>query len=437
MPGFAAPDLVRWWRTDVLGISQLDLARQLGCSPATVSNWETGVAAPPGDPTVFRAQLGSGDALAGLLWAIGTPRGLDPDRIWTNVYPSDARASWIWVRPAASGISLRMQAEWGVAYVDLVTPPGAGGALFWVPLAMPELPLLVRLSAPGWVDFGQGPLPDRVLDVPVIDCRPHLRRVSYASHVLGEVARRAAVHQHPGQARNRWGNSAASHLHRALLALGATDQRANWVEPLSGSVRPLPVTGRAAFARLRQARRLSLEGTATLLRRDLGFAVGAETIRRFESNDDWTPRSTHLAAALDQGLGAAGRLAVEAVPTSGRDRVRLPPFWRGPVWVELHPGSAPTPVRLDWGGWRKDVLVSGACVLSSHCTNPVAELRIVAPASVTWRAGIGRRAEARPIDRNWWPAGDAAARLVASRTLDRLAAVLPASRRPPGPAVGG
>jgi transcriptional regulator with XRE-family HTH domain len=162
---------------------------------------------------------------------------------------------------------------------------------------------------------------------------------------------------------------------------------------------------RARFARLREARKLSLAETATRLRTATGASVGKDTLRRFESGKG-EPHDLLLPARLDHVLRANGHLAVMAVLSSERSgTVTFPDFWDGPVWLEFERGDGDSTSRsvadLEWSGWRRTV--EGDPPLLVICHGAPRSLRVTTAPGVRWVAGLGRRAGATPIDHGWVP----------------------------------
>ncbi|MDH4363605.1 MAG: helix-turn-helix domain-containing protein, partial [Acidimicrobiia bacterium] len=98
VPWESPGDIVRWWRTDVLGLSQQQVAERLSVGSTALSNWEHGTRdISIGFDQIDHALDGNG-TLADLLTLVGTPRGLDPCRVWSKVFPGPSRPIWAWIR---------------------------------------------------------------------------------------------------------------------------------------------------------------------------------------------------------------------------------------------------------------------------------------------------------------------------------------------------
>lgn len=427
--------LLQFWRQEVLGLSLRAAADRLGLAPATVWQWEQGETKPRLDPFTIDRLLGARGALGGLLWAVDTPAGLAADTQWSRVFRRGADATWIWVRPLDPERPPQIATEWGITSARFSLPADPDGAIYWIPLSMPEQPLFVRLTTPGWVDFGQGQPPQRVLDLPVVDSRESVERVGYPSQALGDLARRAAA---VAKGRRLAGDDIRRQLPErladTLLKVEHGDQRPSWVERVTPSSldphQPPDDIDRAAYRRLRLARNLSYRELALRLANELDTPVSADTLRRFETRPDQHPRLADLDAAIDLALDADGRLAVRPVANSATsDRLEFPPTWMAPVWIALTGVRRPAVVRLVWGHWTKEIEVEADTVVSMHCVQPHKPLRIESSDDIAWTAGIGYRHGSRPIDRNWLPADLRAATEVRVLALDRAATAFGLSRR--------
>ena len=171
-----AGEILRWWRTDVIGLSQQQAAERLSVKPSALSNWERGARHISIDLEQLDDLLEGGGALAGLLWALGTPEGVEPARVWTHVYPGPSTPVWIWVRSPSPALSI--VGEWGVARMEPQLDLGDNGAFFTLGVSVAESPVVVSLSEPGWVDFGRGELPDTIPGAEVLSCLDLLTRSS-------------------------------------------------------------------------------------------------------------------------------------------------------------------------------------------------------------------------------------------------------------------
>lgn len=186
MRGPMIGDIIRWWRSEVAGLTQRDLAGRIGRAPAAISAWESSHTHPSVSLAALDAAMGADGALASLLWSAMTPQELAPCRTWTHIAREPRTTTWIWLR-AQRGADIEIEWEWGISTVRATISPDTYGVILTVPLHMPEQPLVVHLSSPGWVDFGHGELPRRPPGIRVIDARTLVTPVAYDSVALGDL----------------------------------------------------------------------------------------------------------------------------------------------------------------------------------------------------------------------------------------------------------
>lgn len=402
-------DVLRWWRSEIAGLTQQQAAERLNVQPSALSNWERGTRAISLDLDDVDNALKGDRALQGLLWGFGTPGGLDPGHVWTKVFTGPSAPVWVWLRAASPRIELA--AEWGVARMETTLDLGPNGAFLTNSVSMPDSPVVLQASEPVWADFGWGELPEGVPGAPVIPAVTllipssadgafmHMFRTNLAARLLADADDPSSL----------VGQLPASALGFARPHGG----RARRPPPLLWPPAPegIDAVERARYTRLRQARGLSLPGLSDRLSRSTGVEASRDTLRRFEI-DVGQPHHPMLPVALDHALGAEGRLAVLQIRAGhGSGAVNLPPYWRGPVWLELTvdgppaggPDDAP-PVTLQRGKWQRPVSIDAdGSLVSFHWFDPAVPLRIEAGPAVSWAVGVGRRAGAVPIDQNWMP----------------------------------
>ncbi len=390
-------DLLRWWRRDVCGYTQQQLAEQVSVEPSTVSHWERDKRTSSLDyETLDRALAGDG-ALAGLLWGYGTVAGLDAGQVWTKVFPGPSQPVWMWVR--ATTPSIAVEAEWGVFRLERELDVGPNGVFVTVGASVPDSPVVVYLAAPGWVDFGHGVLPEAIPDADVYAAVSSFTRSS-ADGAFMELFRAELESEHASDERAGIDGRPLSASIATFVTQGADRSGlARWPLRPDG----IDALARAKFARLREARDLSLPQLAARVERRTGVDVGRDTLRRFET-DVGEPHDKMLPIALDHVLGADGRLAaVEVKAGRGSGTVTFPHFWRGPVWLSVDPAGTDARVVLGRGRWQREVEVDTPLVVSVHWFDPSVPLRIDAPRFVSWSVGLGRRAGTEAIDQNWVP----------------------------------
>lgn len=397
-------ELFRWWRSDVLGLSQKQLAERFGVGRTTVTNWERGTRLTPLDLRRFD------EVLSGLLWALEAPAGLEPHRVWTNVYPGASGPVWMWIRSPAQ--RLKVTAEWGMYAVEMDGPLPPNGRFVTLGASVEDAALMAVLSSPGWIEFGRGVLPDEIPGAEVIDAFDILRPGSASSSPFHDILSSGLAARFVSDDGTDKLGQAFEPVVTFLDDLGRGDQ-----DP---SPTPIPSSGiekidRSRFIALREARRLSLGELAGRLEDHAGVAVGKDTLRRFELGTG-DPHDPLLPAALDQVLGANGYLAVVKLRSgNGPGTVKFPNFWNAPVWLQF---DRPTDhdhgvvAELEWDGWHRQLLADCPAIDSNQ--SPVSSPSVAvaihgAPRSIriqagtSWAAGVGRLAGAVPIDHGWLP----------------------------------
>lgn len=390
-------DVLRWWRRDVRGQTQQQLAERLCVESSTVSNWERDKRTSSLDLETLDDALAGDRTLAGLMWGYGTAHGIDSGQVWTKVFPGPSHPVWMWVR--ASTPSVAIEAEWGVFRIEKELDLPANGAFVTVGASVHDSPVVVHLSAPGWVDFGHGELPEEIPEAGVHAAVSDFTRSS-ADGAFMELFRSKLESDHaaddrPGIDGRRLSESIATFVTQGGDRAGL----ARWPLRPEG----IDAVERANFSRLREARHLSLPQLAERLGQLTDIDVGRDTLRRFET-DVGEPHDRMLPIALDHVLGADGRLAaVEVKAARGSGTVAFPEYWRGPVWLSFDPAEPGTPIVLGRGRWRRELRVDGRSLASVHWFDPTVPLRIEASPSLSWAVGLGRRAGAEAIDQNWLP----------------------------------
>jgi len=395
----SAGDVLRWWRTDVLGWTQQQAADRLNVRPNALSNWERGQRAISIDLDDLDAALDGQHMLADLLWARGTPEGLEPGRLWSWVFPGESRPVWMWIRSPEP--TLIIEAEWGVVRLEEPLDLGPNGAFITVGASVSDSPVIVQLSTPGWVDFGSGDPPAEIPGAEVLQGLELMQRSS---------ARGPLIDMFSSALRAKRESKQPEVIELDETARGGIDsyleRRERWID---GRWQPEPegieAVERARYGRLRQARGLSLANLAARLRRLTDLQVSRDTVWRFET-DIGRPHAPQLPVAIDHALGAGGRLTVVDVLTGhGEGSVSFPSYWVGPVWVAFAGDDAAFPVKLilQRGQWHREVELDGPELVSAHWFDPSTPLRITAPSLIEWSVGVGRRAGATAIDLGWAP----------------------------------
>ncbi|MEM9651664.1 MAG: helix-turn-helix transcriptional regulator [Actinomycetota bacterium] len=394
-------DVLRWWRRDVKRLTQKEVASRLNVRSSALSNWERGTRAVSFDLGEIDAALEGGQTLEGLLWGHGTPEGMDPGRVWTQVFPGPSRPVWVWIRSQAE--RLRIEGEWGVARFETEVTLEANGFFVTVGASLPDSPVILQFSEPGWACFGSGELPTEIPEASVVSALSMMRRSSADGPFMELFSSSLASKVASGSPDVDEIDNVAPDAVESYLAGSGKD--ADRVVPKTWSPHPegIEAVERARFARLREAKGLSLAAMADRLTRMTGTEVGRDTLRRFET-DVGQPHDPMLPLALDFALGADGRLAVlELQAGQGSGTVMFPPYWRGPVWFQLTDPQGEALVVLRRGDWHRELTIDRTAQLSAHWFDPQVPLRLLARPTTTWSVGVGRLSGAKPIDQNWVP----------------------------------
>ncbi len=403
VPWRSSGDILRWWRSDVLGMTQQEAAERLNVRPSALSNWERGTRAISIDLTELDEALAGQQVLEGLLWAHSTPDGLEPGRLWTKVFPGSSHPVWVWLRSPSCRFVL--EGEWGVARMETGLELGPNGLFVTVGASVADSPVVLHLSEPGWADFGSGELPVDMPGAPVVSAISMFGRSSADGPFMDLFSSNLAA---------KLSSRSPDVLDLADTAPGAVDSYVSGPDRRAAS-RAVPkrwppssegidAVERRRFARLRQARGLSLTAAADRLTYRTGLEVSRDTLRRFETSVG-RPHDPILPVALDHALGAEGRLAVlELQAGRGEGATVFPPYWRGPIWIQLEDERGEGRVVLRRGHWHREVSFTGPTLVSAHWFKPSVPLRILAERTTRWAVGVGRRAGAEAIDQNWVPA---------------------------------
>lgn len=412
--------MLRWWRSDVLGLTQHQAAERLNVQPSSLSNWERGTRAISLDTVEVDRALDGESVLGGILWAFGTPRGLEPGRMWTKVYPGPSHAVWVWIRAESSTVEL--VGEWGLARVATELDLGPNGAFLTLGASVPDSPIVLRFNEPAWADFGVGPFPSNVPAASVVDA-VHIFEASSADGEFMDLFRTSVAEKLARRSLDvvAWAQRVPRSVASFMSGLGG--QKSSGERVIDLRTEGITAIERRRFAALRRARQLSLMQVSDRLSRYAQLETSRDTLRRFET-DVGRPHDPMLPVALDHVLGAEGRLVVhELRARSGVGSVTFPRYWRGPVWLEI---SAPGPrsISLERGNWCRTVEVDGSASLSVHWFEPTVPLRIAAPDDVGWSVGIGLRADAISIDHNWAPVDVGVAKRAVSEIEDAIQAAL-------------
>lgn len=403
-PWSSPGEILRWWRVDVLGLSQQKAAERLSVQPSALSNWERGARAISIDHEQLDELLEGDGVLAALLWGCASPSGIEAATSWTHVFPGASTPVWTWIRSRAS--TLRVTGEWGVARMEAEIDLGPNGVFLAVGASVAESPLVVTLSEPGWVDFGRGPIPTNIPGAEVLSAFDMFRRSSangtFMELFMGRMANKLL------SAKSRDVVAFAAMAPRATASFLSGLSKPKAIEARTMTWEPVPQhmddVERLRFARLRRSRGLSLADTVDALVKATDISISKETLRRFET-DVGQPHDRLLPVALDHVLGAGGNLGITTMRSDNGDGLTtFPPFWTGPVWLELEGAGGERELRLQWGDWFRIVRVAPPALLWFTLSTPEAPIRLVVDGDLKWSMGVGRRAGAVSIHQNWTPA---------------------------------
>ncbi|HEY8545999.1 MAG TPA: helix-turn-helix transcriptional regulator, partial [Acidimicrobiales bacterium] len=372
----AQADLLHTWRTRVAGCSQATVVAELGVSAGLASMWETGARRISIDHLRrLDALYGAEGALVDLTSALDTPRGLPPRTLWAHNPQGPSRPHWAWLRPRPGEGRVDALLLWGAFAFDCSAPCDDRGFFVTSPVSMPNPPVWVHLRRPGWVDFGQGRIPEE-LGVPAFEGLT-VARLSTGGHspvglVDPVIVERFRRDPRFADAVVDFFGMKAELIRQVFSATEPTTYVADLTgDPASSPARadPPPSTGSAqgdpargfdgpALRALREARGLSQADAAQLATDMLpDHPVSEDQIRVLERGGK--PRPRLLRSRLDAAYRADGVTVVEEVPVTGARppfTIELPTFWIGPVWAELLADDpAPGRVHLAFGRHRKDV----------------------------------------------------------------------------------
>lgn len=398
-------------------LSQRELADRVAVGRTAVANWENGTRMASIDIGRLDRAMDADGTLSGLLWAFGTPDGLEPGRLWTNVFPGDSTVVWVWLR--SEHPSIEVEAEWGVFRLEASEKVGPNGLFITVGASLDESPVIFQTRSQGWADFGRGSLPKRVAGAPVLEAVDLMQPGSATGGFVGLVYTNIAE-QFAGEPPTEvleLDDKSRRQVETFLDDAGDSEARntaKGWPQVGEG----LDELERSRFVRMRQSRSISLQETAKRLGELTETTASKDTLRRFEGGTG-EPHDPLLPVALDHVLGGNGHLALTTVSSGrGQGAVRFPPYWRAPVWLSFEgPGDRFTG-ELHWGNWRRRIEGDLPTLVISH--SPMTRLRVIVPDDVRWTAGVGRRNGAIPINQGWVPASPETAKQALSTYQDIL-----------------
>jgi hypothetical protein len=378
-------------------------------------------------------------ALEDMCFAAASVMAAAPRTRWAQNFQAPPTPVWAWLRPA--GIAgdrparLTVTNWWGEALqgrVTLTCTPG--GLLLQYPSSVPNPPLEITLSEPGWVDFGRGVIPGDVADdlgTALIDTR----RIITFSAPLGQ----------PLDPEERRVTRRSAAFRRARLLAGRLDVSWRVLAPHVGMLKPQhnlhaldetsPGPGAALQAlitrqdgtpqrqallsgaqlrALREGRGMSREDVAGQVSGLLpGHPLSTHALEMLEKTGH-LPATAGLIAALDHIYRCDGHLGIDHVfdsrtahPLPGKPyTVAFPAFYTGPVWIQaIAPDSTGAgSIDLTWAAWRRRQLVRSGTLVTTRKSLPDAKpLIITGPPGWRILAGIGSAPTAQDISHGWHP----------------------------------
>lgn len=442
-----------------LGLSGQVLEQRLGHESGWVSRLERGKLGARRDPDLIKLLdhlHGSTPSLHDLWRLADQPQFLPAHVLWRH-HPDGPGPIWLWLRhigPHAAFAHIR----WGSPFQGDVMVPGGGGLILTFPLSIPNPPLETVLTAPGWALIGRGEPNASVLGrlgIQLVDARAvHQRHDPEHPVHRGTGAERWIRSLTPslrlvrGFARDHdiaW-KLVASHLGVLVESEpSAEDLKAEhnrrkptapeWkAQQTSEPARHRPIEDcllvpEVAIRGMRTLSGLSrVDAAVAVTRLDPLHPVSHKAIENLEKSGS-RPRAAGAIARLDTIYGFGGRLGVQKFcEVDGNAhlpaKVKFPTYWKGPVWLQVTSGFAPTPalgLTIQWGHWKRHVTCRVGDVLTTgRATRDAPDVLVTAASPFTVRAGTGLVPDAIDINHGWRPVTASAA---IGLLLDNLARV--------------
>lgn len=414
----AQANLLHTWRTQVAGCGQATVVAEIGVSAGLASMWETGARRISIDHLRRLDGLHSADgALVDLALALDTPQGLPPRTLWAHNPQGPSRPHWAWLRPRPGEGRVDALLLWGAFAFDCSAPCDDRGFFVTSPVSMPNPPVWVHLRAPGWVDFGQGRIPDE-LGVPAFEAVTAARLSTGGQSPVGlvdpSVVTRFRREPRFAEAVVDFFGLKAELIRQVFSAVEPKNYMADLTTDPPGPVAATRPFDGPALRALREARGLSQADAAQLASDMLpDHPVSEDQVRVLERGGN--PRPRLLRSRLDTAYRGDGVTGVEDLDVAGTRSpyaIEFPPFWIGPIWVALE-GDDPAPgrVELAFGRHRKHVMARPGVTLTCRRSIPEKEPLVVS-CPPGWRvdAGVGHRPEARDVNWGWRDVNDASTR---------------------------
>lgn len=410
--------LIRTWRENV-GLTQNAVASTLRVGASTLSQWESGRRKVDAETVADIDRLvGADHALSDLAFAVGTPTGLPCLSRWAHNFAREDRAVWAWLRCPTDVIDESVKAGiiWG-PWRGVVDVPSGDGLVVTSPVSVPNPAALVQLGSPGWVDFGRG-APPWWLPVPIVDATKIVAPDDDTDFVLGLVSDKLAARL---KENGRTAADLATFLDLPSAAIEAVVGSGGGRQAGGVTIPKRPaVVGRSRadskgdlLRAVRVARNLSLRDVVRIAASlpgisDLDEPISLHAIRQLEKGQ--YPRVPEIVPRLDVVYGCDGLLTHHYIFRERQGRLlreRFPPYWVGPVWLEVVPTENQAGhIEIRWNGHRRPVELHGPTFVTfrqAWAGMPPVEIACIDSCIVS--GGLGREDEAVDINAQWIPDG--------------------------------
>lgn len=423
-----------------------------------MSQWENGHRS-PGPAMVRRVAIALGftpdeqDAMVGMWRAAGSVRALPPRAKWEHNYRPEADRvndptaeggpAWIWFRCVPGQRAVSVSAGWAPWGEDFIVPATRSGMLASAPASLPNPPVQITFSTPGWADFGNGVVPEGITDALEMKTFAAMTwpRGRFADPPELDEAEEAKVK--PYLKGMQWFSETRIHVlwQQVKPHLGAM-RPSNKVQPLEGAkvlqtgwTETLRTDDRGELAdqllqtpeQIKRIRRIGRGMSAEAASQAVSAAEVAGEGDQITANQIETlersgtlPKSARIIARLDHVYHLDGYLGIERVFSSATTKarvdknglwsIRFPDFWIGPVWLQFRapevPGkeSAVGTLDLYWGRWRRLQLVGHGTVVTTRKAAASGEmLKVRLPQRWNLVAGTGAVPGAIDINHDWYP----------------------------------
>lgn len=322
------------------------------------------------------------------------------------------RRVWAWVRPGPDTEGfVDVYVRWGVFGASIQRRTGDGGVFLTCRVSTPHPAVFVAWrSAPGWVDFGVGPIPKAL----GVDTIPEVRLMDIAE--LSQSLRLLFLATWRLVAVGAPAHRLQSKLLGMLLAPGDCIGRRDATvtpETTTCDTWPDPRVG-TSYQALREARGITTKYAASIVSNQLpqGQYVSAQQLSDFEAGRRRT-RVPYLASMLDRAYGADGFTCREKVNevekiAAGRSKITFPYHWVGPVVVTaLAPNknsNETADLDLNWGTWHCPLRVRSGLGITCRKDAPGDGPPLVVEHPTDWdlTAELGFNPEAVDINGDNW-----------------------------------